>query len=161
MFLIHGDLWANNCLFDKDLNCILLDWQFTATGNVLTDFGLMAYLSMDSSGIIVNVINVNLNVKMLLLISIQKQAPILMTWLTTTSANFNKLALNCTWTHLCHGREKSSEERPNQLDFSSLFCGPWPAMNWWKSIRPWRTESIGSFRSAFLRHHNCLTNYTI
>ena len=49
-FLIHGDLWANNCMFDEVSECILVDWQFTAVGNPLLDFGTMAYLSMDPKG---------------------------------------------------------------------------------------------------------------
>jgi hypothetical protein len=45
-FLIHGDLWANNLLFDKSSDCKMVDWQFTSTGSVFLDFGTMAYYSM-------------------------------------------------------------------------------------------------------------------
>ena len=33
-------------LFDGANNCKMVDWQFTAVGNVFLDFGVLAYLSM-------------------------------------------------------------------------------------------------------------------
>lgn len=49
-FLIHGDLWANNCMFDKVSECVIVDWQFSSTGNLFLDFGTLAYISMDPHG---------------------------------------------------------------------------------------------------------------
>ena len=47
-FLVHGDLWSNNIMYETgNKNCKLVDWQFLGTGNILADFGLFALASMD------------------------------------------------------------------------------------------------------------------
>jgi hypothetical protein len=35
--VIHGDIWANNYLFNRsdDSDCFMVDWQFTSTGNIV------------------------------------------------------------------------------------------------------------------------------
>ena len=43
-FLIHGDLWSNNVLFDRDDikaegSNVFVNWQCLATGNPFVDFG--------------------------------------------------------------------------------------------------------------------------
>ena len=45
-FVIHGDLWSNNVLFDGDDDCRILDWQFTDVGSVFLDLGALAFYSM-------------------------------------------------------------------------------------------------------------------
>ena len=47
LFLVHGDLWANNILYDSKSDCKIVDWQCLTTGNLFIDFGNMAFLSMD------------------------------------------------------------------------------------------------------------------
>jgi hypothetical protein len=46
--LIHGDLWANNVMFrSDDDDCLIVDWQFLASGAVFLDIGTLAFISMD------------------------------------------------------------------------------------------------------------------
>ena len=45
-FIIHGDLWSNNVLFDGDNDCRILDWQFTDVGSIFFDLGTLAFYSM-------------------------------------------------------------------------------------------------------------------
>lgn len=45
-FLIHGDLWSNNILFDENDDCRILDWQFTDVGSIFLDLGCLAFYSM-------------------------------------------------------------------------------------------------------------------
>eukprot|EP00095_Tigriopus_kingsejongensis_P006725 maker-scaffold899_size83673-snap-gene-0.14 protein:Tk06725 transcript:maker-scaffold899_size83673-snap-gene-0.14-mRNA-1 annotation:"hypothetical protein SINV_02028" len=45
-FLIHGDIWGNNCLFDTQGNVKIVDWQFTTNANPFLDIGTMAFISM-------------------------------------------------------------------------------------------------------------------
>lgn len=46
-FLIHGDIWGNNCMFSDDSQVKIVDWQFTTNANPFLDFGTMAFISMD------------------------------------------------------------------------------------------------------------------
>ena len=45
-FICHGDLWANNVMFDGEDDCRIVDWQCAAAGNPLIDFGNIAFISM-------------------------------------------------------------------------------------------------------------------
>ena len=38
-FILHGDLWSNNILFDGNDDCRILDWQFTDVGSIFFDLG--------------------------------------------------------------------------------------------------------------------------
>lgn len=46
-FLIHGDIWANNVMFNQKYHPKIVDWQFTATGSIFLDIGTLGYLSCD------------------------------------------------------------------------------------------------------------------
>eukprot|EP00094_Tigriopus_californicus_P005191 TCALIF_05005-PA protein Name:"Protein of unknown function" AED:0.06 eAED:0.06 QI:0/-1/0/1/-1/1/1/0/388 len=45
-FLIHGDIWGNNCMFSKNARMKIVDWQFTTNGNPFLDLGTIAFISM-------------------------------------------------------------------------------------------------------------------
>jgi len=46
LFLSHGDMWANNLMFNKANDCLMIDWQFTMpTSAPFLDFSAIAYLS--------------------------------------------------------------------------------------------------------------------
>jgi hypothetical protein len=47
-FLIHGDLWSNNIMFNTDdSECRIFDWQFFSAASPINDFVIAAYSSAD------------------------------------------------------------------------------------------------------------------
>lgn len=47
-FLLHGDFWGNNILFNQDDDLKIVDWQFTLqAANPFFDIGLILFTSMD------------------------------------------------------------------------------------------------------------------
>jgi hypothetical protein len=47
-FLIHGDLWSNNIMFNPDdSECRIFDWQFFTAASPINDFVIAAYSSAD------------------------------------------------------------------------------------------------------------------
>ncbi len=44
-FLVHGDVWANNVMFNNQADCKLVDWQFVAASSPYLDFSAMAFIN--------------------------------------------------------------------------------------------------------------------
>ncbi len=49
MHIFNPPCRANNILFDSSDACKIVDWQFTAVGNIFLDFGTTAWISMSSA----------------------------------------------------------------------------------------------------------------
>ncbi len=51
-FMIHGDLWSNNMMFNHDgTKCKIFDWQFCCTASPLIDFVSTLYLAAKPSNL--------------------------------------------------------------------------------------------------------------
>ena len=53
-FLVHGDVWANNVMFNSQSDCKLVDWQFVSASCPYLDFAAMAYINQTPEETVAN-----------------------------------------------------------------------------------------------------------
>lgn len=47
--LIHGDYWPNNIMYNQNSSdCLVVDWQFLATGSIFYDLGILIYFGLSN-----------------------------------------------------------------------------------------------------------------